>query len=311
MKPSLTERIYGCLIGLVFADAAGSYFEGMQKEELRSRFKDKSAAIDHAFSQKEMRYTDDGQMALAIAEHLSEHSTISSDALMRRFVEVYEPWRGYGRGARALIEAFRDDADYEFMARHLFPGGSLGNGAAMRSAPIGLRYPGDHAKIWCEAKQSAWPTHRHELGIEGAQLMALATDFAATAPSIMPGTIAAHLLPFCNTTVFHSRLKQLAKVTNETEIAEFGNGIEAHESVVTALACFALHPTDFREAIAIAIWQGGDTDTIAAMTGALVGAHIGSEFSQSLPLKQLEEGNEFIDYLRKLSERLAAAANTN
>ena len=147
-----------------------------------------------------------------------------------------------------LIEAFRDNADYEFMAEHLFPGGSLGNGAAMRSAPIGLRFAGDRERIWEEARQSAWPTHRHELGIE------------------------------------------------------------AHESVVTALACFALIPKNFREAIATAIWQGGDTDTIAAMTGALVGAHIGSEFAESLPLGQLEEGAEFIAYLRSVSEQLSAAA---
>ena len=69
-------------------------------------------------------------------------------------------------------------------------------------------------------------------------------------------------------------------------------------------ACFSLTPNDFRDAIATAIWQGGDTDTIAAMTGALVGAHIGSQFADSLPLERLEDGPEFITYLRSLAERL-------
>lgn len=55
--------------------------------------------------------------------------------------------------------------------------------------------------------------------------------------------------------------------------------------------------------MATAIWQGGDTDTIAAMTGALVGAHVGSAFSKSLPLDRLEDGAEFIACLRSIDER--------
>ena len=48
-----------------------------------------------------------------------------------------------------------------------------------------------------------------------------------------------------------------------------GNGIEATESVVTAIACFVLAPDSYRDVIGSAIYLGGDTDTIAAMAGAL------------------------------------------
>ncbi len=244
-------------------------------------------------------------MTLAIAEHLADNPTIISNDLMRRFVAVYESWRGYGRGARMLIEAFRDNADYEFMAEHLFPGGSLGNGAAMRSAPIGLRFVGDVTRIWQEAKDSAWPTHRHELGIEGAQLIAVATSIAASNSPINPSILAENLLPLCSTVVFQNRLDRLRKVKADEDIEQFGNGIQAHESVVTALACFALYPQDYQTALSTALWQGGDTDTIAAMTGALVGAHIGSGFSNDLPLKRLEDGDSFIGFVRALASRLA------
>ncbi|XZE17465.1 ADP-ribosylglycohydrolase family protein [Pirellulaceae bacterium SH449] len=303
--PSSLDRIFGSLIGLIFADAVGSRFEGMQQDQLRSKFKDKFAAFENALNRQELQYTDDGQMTLAIAEHLADNPTIVSNDLMRRFVDVYESWRGYGRGARVLIEAFRDNAEYEFMAEHLFPGGSLGNGAAMRSAPIGLRFVGDVTRIWQEAKNSAWPTHRHELGIEGAQLIAVATSIAASKSPINPLILAEELLPLCSTVVFQNRLERLRVVKADEDIEQFGNGIEAHESVVTALACFALYPCDYQIAISTAIWQGGDTDTIAAMTGALVGAHVGSGFSKDLPLKRLEEGDEFIGFVRALSTRLA------
>lgn len=38
MMPSSTDRIYGSLIGLIFADAVGARFEGLQQEQLRSKF---------------------------------------------------------------------------------------------------------------------------------------------------------------------------------------------------------------------------------------------------------------------------------
>lgn len=302
---SRADRIFGCLIGLVFADAVGSRFEGVDPVQLRSQFSDKLSAFEYASNRGGLQYTDDGQMALAIAEHLAENTTIVSEALMTRFVNVYEPWRGYGRGARVLIEAFRDKADYEFMAEHLFPGGSLGNGAAMRSAPIGLRFRGDINRIWEEAKSSAWPTHRHELGIEGAQLIAVAASLAASESSIDPVMLADSLLPLCSTVVFQNRLARLREVKSDVDIEQFGNGIEAHESVVTALSCFALYPQDYQKAVATAIWQGGDTDTIGAMTGALVGAHVGPSFSTEIPIERLEEGQEFIKYVRELADRLA------
>ena len=297
------DKIFGSLLGLVLGDAVGARFEGLPLEQLHGSYRNKMAAFEYSVLRDSLRYTDDGQMALVIAEYLTNNPTIVPNDLMRCFVQSYEPWRGYGRGARVLIEAFRDNADYEFMAEHLFPGGSLGNGAAMRSAPVGLRFAGDPSRIWEEAKLSAWPTHRHELGIEGAQLMALVTDFAASNTNVTPNILASYLLPLCKTTVFQNRLECLSQVTTQAGIAQFGNGIEAHESVVTALACFALYPNDFKEAIATAIWQGGDTDTIAAMTGALVGAHVGSAFAESLPLGRLEEGAEFIAYLRSIADR--------
>ncbi|MEM7476952.1 MAG: ADP-ribosylglycohydrolase family protein [Planctomycetota bacterium] len=302
------DQIFGSLLGLVLADALGARFEGLECEQLRERFPNMKAALEYTMQREYLRYTDDGQMAIALASYLTKHDSIETNELMREFVQVYEPWRGYGRGARAVIEAFRDEAEYEHMAEHLFPGGSLGNGGAMRSAPVGLRFHSDYARVWAEAQNSAYPTHRHELGIEGAQLIALAAAVAANEHDIAPASLADKLLTFSKTTVFENRLLSLRQVNSPSQLSQFGNGIEAHESVVTALGCFALFPTDFDSAVALAIWQGGDTDTIAAMTGALVGAHVGSEFAHRFPLNKLEEGAPFIDYLQDLSEQLSSAA---
>jgi poly(ADP-ribose) glycohydrolase ARH3 len=303
--PTRIEQIYGSLLGHLFADALGSTFEGLPSEQLHKRFENRDAAFSYAVARDGLRYTDDGQMMLALAEYLVDNETIDPNGLMREFVRVYESWRGYGRGARVLIEAFRDQADYAFMAEHLFPGGSLGNGGAMRSSPVGLVFMGDIERIRTEAKQSAWPTHRHELGIEGAQLIALAASFAQTETEITPESLSELLLPHCDTVVFQNRIKRLAEVQTDDDISQFGNGIEAHESVVTALACFSLFPTDYRAAVSNAFWQGGDTDTIGAMTGALVGARVGPDAVADLPLIKLEDGKAFGDYVQGLACRMS------
>jgi poly(ADP-ribose) glycohydrolase ARH3 len=304
-EPVSSDKIFGSLIGSIFADALGARFEGVTQQHLRSSFQDKSEVLERALSRQSLRYTDDGQMTLVVAEYLTRESTIVSHRLMQQFVDAYESWRGYGRGARVLIEAFRDDAEYEYMAEHLFPGGSLGNGAAMRSAPVGLKFHGCLESIWLEAKNCAWPTHRHELGIEGAQLIAATASLALSDAPIDPMTLADYLQPFCRTTVFQNSLAKLRHVELDRDIDQFGNGIEAHESVVTALACFALYPDDYHAALATALWQGGDTDTIAAMTGALVGARVGAAFTESLPIDRLEDGRMFVQYVVELAKRLA------
>jgi poly(ADP-ribose) glycohydrolase ARH3 len=309
-EPSFINRVEGCLLGLSLADAVGAAFEGTSAVSLRRRFDAPADAFDFAASGN-LSYTDDGQMALALASYLSELRAlepVEPNALMQVFVREYQPWRGYGRGARTLIEAFRDGIEYEFLAQSLFPGGSLGNGAAMRSAPLGLRYRRDRATIGSQARLSALPTHRHPVGIEGAQLIAFAASIAAEDQALDPLTLAEQLRPHCHTEVFRKRIAMLGDVSRPTDVEALGNGIEAHESVPTALACFALYPDDYVDAVSLAIWQGGDTDTIAAMTGALVGARIGSTRLPVAPLSRLEEGLGFLARVRKLAANFVQAA---
>ena len=302
------EQIHGCLLGQAVADSVGATFEGQDTQWLRGRFDDKGKMFRYA-ADAHRHYTDDTEMAFALARYLATHAEVVSHKLMRTFVEDYSPWRGYGRGTRVLIDAFRDNCEYEHLVEHLFQGGSWGNGAAMRAAPVGLRFWRDHDRVWEQAGQSALPTHRNILGIEGAQLVALATAVAATHEDITPASIADMLIPRVTTTVYTNRLRSLRSLSDESELTQFGNGIEAHESVVTAIGCFALHPDSFEEAIATAIWQGGDTDTIAAMTGALVGARLGVDGIHESWVSNLED-TAFPQKVEELSRELFLASQT-
>ena len=297
------EHFSGCLLGLCLADAIGAIYEGIRREDVRQEF---SSPAELLSASRPLTYTDDGEMCLALARYLGKVSTIAPAQLMAEFVKAYSSWRGYGHGTQTLIDAYRYQIDWNHLAQTMFPGGSYGNGAAMRSAPVGLRYFADHATIWQQAERSAYPTHRNELAIEGAQLIALATSLAIELPTITPQVIADQLRPFCKTITFQKKLDGLASVHCDADIDSLGNGIEAHESVVTALAAFSLHSSDYQQAIATAIWQGGDTDTIAAMTGALSGARL---TNSALPTEVLQrlEGAGFVDEVDAIAATLLNA----
>lgn len=79
-----------------------------------------------------------------------------------------------------------------------------------------------------------------------------------------------------------------------------GNGIEAFNSVPTAIYSFLSHFESFADAVIYAIGLGGDTDTIAAMTGAISGAYHGIK---AIP-KEWEERLENRAYIETLAIRL-------
>src|ERR1051326_9086504 len=174
---ALKDRFEGCLFGLAVGDALGGKFEAQTADAIRARFP--TVASLFAYPQEEIWYTDDTQMAVGVSEALIESGEIVEEVLCRAFLANYLPSRGYGRGARAVLEAMEDGRDYRQVAEQHFPGGSFGNGAAMRVAPIGLVFRDNRQRLWDQARLSALPTHLHPLGIEGAQLLALAVGLCS------------------------------------------------------------------------------------------------------------------------------------
>jgi ADP-ribosylglycohydrolase len=87
-------------------------------------------------------------------------------------------------------------------------------------------------------------------------------------------------------------------------VRSLGNGVEAHFSVPSACYIAITYSPDFCDAIRAAISLGGDTDTIAGMVGAIVGAHVGE---MGLPvewIEQLEDGPRGHSFARNLADRL-------
>jgi poly(ADP-ribose) glycohydrolase ARH3 len=303
--PDLHDRFRGCLLGLAVGDALGARFEAQSAEAIRARFPTVRALID--YPQKEIWYTDDTQMTIGLAEALLAHGRVVEERLCQAFVANYVPSRGYGRGARAVLDAMEEGRDYRAVAEKHFPGGSYGNGAAMRVAPVGLLFRDDLQVLWEEARLSALPTHRHPLGIEGAQLLALAVALCSRAGAFDREAFFRELLSACQSPEYRAKIERAARASSPDDLAELGNRIEALESAPTAIASFALTPESYEEAVGNVILLGGDTDTLAAMTGALAGAHLGAERLPQRLVNLLENSPKGCGYLIQLADGLLAA----
>ncbi len=141
----------------------------------------------------------------------------------------------------------------------------------MRVAPVGMMFRHHHALLWEQAERSALPTHVHPLGVEGAQVLALAVGLASATDQLDREEFCAALSARCTSLEFSGPLARAGRLSDLQDLGLFGNGIEATASVVTAIAAFGLTPESFEQTVGNAILLGGDTDTIAAMAGAISG----------------------------------------
>src|ERR1041384_4998701 len=108
----------------------------------------------------------------------------------------------------------RRGGQWDKAARRLFGGaGSYGNGAAMLAAPIGLLYSRNPALLRDVAEKSASITHAHELGKEGAALIAFAVALALESDSdVDVHGFLGRLKDFCRSEPFSAKLDEVGRL---------------------------------------------------------------------------------------------------
>lgn len=334
--PTRAERIAGCLLGGAVGDGLGAPLEGLSRSDIRvvvpnptqllTQIPDTGKRIPwkHAMGKPTtLVYTDDTQMAIALAEALCEQPAPQAADYAASYAAHFQEWRGYGRGARTIMQCLQHGVEWEEASTVAFKDGSWGNGAAMRVAPLGVHFaalaPDALDTLDAYAEQSALPTHRHAVGIEGAQLIARATAQAAARGPVDPASSRTAFADdvFGALGVEHASDMMRPVLDAAHAAAAAGvlttlpNGIGAHESVPTAIACYAAHPGNFAAAIGEAICLGGDCDTIAAMAGGIAGAHYGlpaipPQWIEWLEADSDRNGGQGCEYLLALAGRLAA-----
>lgn len=233
-------------------------------------------------------YTDDTSMALPIVRVLCTVGQVNAQHLAELFAATYaaDPYRGYGYGMTQLLPRLASDpGNWATYARSLFGGeGSLGNGAAMRVAPLGAWLHADLDHVVEQAALSARITHAHPEGIAGAVAVAVAAALSAESRSSAPPTAGELLGDVARLTpdgpirdgVLHAR-EVGADVPPWKAADLLGNGqrIRASDTVPFALWCAAHHLDDIEDALWATAEGLGDVDTTCAIVGGVVGARVG------------------------------------
>src|ERR671922_1452996 len=302
-RPShLNDAVAGALLGTFVGDALGMPYEGMSPTAVPERLDMVEARRGRG------SYTDDTEMMIVLAESLLEHGSVDEERLAQAFVERFDPSRGYGAGTLEVLAGWRRGVPVDTAAQRLFGGeGSLGNGAAMRIAPIAVLFADSPDELQAQAQRSARLTHAHPLAVDAAVVQAVAVAAALRGESILAAARAA-----AGHSVMARRLDRAGELVGSelgpSEVGELlGNSAFGHESVPTAIFAVAAQ-RGFEQAVSFAVRCGGDTDTLGAMAGALAGATYGSRSIPARWLDALEDGRRGRRYVERLGGDLAAAA---
>jgi ADP-ribosylglycohydrolase len=191
----------------------------------------------------------------------------------------------HGRRRIQLLRQIRDGASWRDVAPAAFDGqGSMGNGAAMRVAPLGAFHSGDPRTAALEAMRSAEITHAHPEAILGATAVAVAAAHAGRARLAGEHPEPALLLDAVLDIIVAGRVRsglerarQLLGATVGQAAYELGNGarVRAEDTVPFTLWTAATYLNDYPRAIIACVEAGGDVDTTAAIVGGIVATFAG------------------------------------
>lgn len=294
-------------------DALGRPFEMMSPRDARLAPALRALLLEAT----SLRYSDDTEMMLAVATSMVRSGGVSASDILASLASSYDPARGYGHGMKLAVEAFRSGRRPAATAS--WAEGSRGSGGAVRVVPIACAYHHDLDLVAALAEDAAGTTHAHPVGRAGAVVHAVALASAighgdgwsreTFAPRLLATILAQPALRRADELVtgLASILSLVARSASAAEAAGIvGNGVLAQEAVPLALFCFLRWAPDLEAVVTNAVLAGGDTDTIAAMSGALCGALVGEEAIPSSWLRRLDHEHTGPSHARALADATAA-----
>ncbi len=260
------------MIGAIIGDIVGSRFEW---NNIKS--KDFDLLTAGCF------FTDDSVMTIAVADAIMRangDTAILSEFAVESMQLIGRPFPDCGYGGSFYHWMYSDNPK---------PYGSYGNGAAMRVSACGFWAKSlDEAKELSKAVTSV--THNHPEGIKGAEATAVAIYLARSGHSI--GEIQKHI-----DSKYYPMDFTLDEIRDTYEFNE-----TCQNTVPQALKAF-FESLDFEDAIRNAISIGGDSDTLAAITGGIAEAYYGiPDNIQAKALKYLDE--DLLDIVKRFYTKI-------
>lgn len=277
----LFHRVSGTLFGLAAGDALGALTEGMNPDTIEKKY-----GYISGFQSNEQSGTDDTEFALFYVDLLEKYGLdISSDTIARHWLEdIYHPsetYKGAGFSEAMTLRNLKEGLMPPDSGQHLH---SWSDGLSMCAAPFGCVFPGQPYKAAELASVFGSVSHAGE-GIYGGMAVA-----AAISEAMVGSDVATMIRRACECIPDNSWVSYA--VQNAVNVVKSGPNIQsvikplytalvrdeyawpdlAPEAVGLAFGLFAASEGDFEKAVLGAVNMGRDSDTIAAIAGALCGA---------------------------------------
>lgn len=323
MNRPAQEQFAGALIGCAVGDALGAPIEGKSREEIASldsvtdrfrplRGRKAGREIRHPLGQ----YTDDTQLTVAIVRSLLATGHVDGAAIAREFVSLWQSGEIVGAGpvAHRAVRRLMEGIDWQDAA---LPDDLPLNGAAMRIAPIALWNCDRLDRLADDVATASVVTHRHPLAIDAAIAVATAVAHAVTSSTIetpaLLEAVASSVEGGSAGFADHIRriddwlrlpdetaLDEIADTGGRREAGGFGIPALAEPTALVSLYAFLRSPRDYVATIDFALRTGGDVDTIAAIAGAMSGAHNGVDAIPEDLVTGVKDSAEILDLGRRL-----------
>lgn len=293
---TLLDRARGCLIGLLCGDALGACAEGLSAGEIAERWPDGLREMHACESPPMLRgqISDDGELALALARSIARCEGYAPAHAIRAYAHWFRSNPAIiGETTRTALEAAHlalgsRDSSWPDGVAHARPivletvhgaanRESLSNGFLIRVAPLGLlavHASMDDLMRWCEA--DAKLTHPHPIQAQAGFALAAGIALSLREPDMTAADLHARVQDACASRECDARVIAALKAATQGAPEPKRDGSE--DNALTALHmawALVLACDSASEAIIQAAALGGDTDTNAAITGALCGAHFG------------------------------------
>ncbi len=317
-KISMERAIIGCLLGTAVGDALGLSFEGLSKKKQARMFPDIKGY--HFFFGKGM-VSDDTEHACMLAQ-AAIFSAGEPKAFVRKLSWNFRFWLlglPAGVGYATLRSVLKLWLGFSGTRSGVF---SAGNGPAMRSPLIGVCYGNDTAKMRELLRCSTRITHTDPKAEFGALAVALAAGMAARQHQVSAQAYMAELRKMLAGEDAGECLELIEKAVSGAEHAEstasfaeslgLGNGVSGYiyHTVPVVIHCWLSHQNDFAAGMKDIIRCGGDTDTTAAILGAIIASATGEEGIPQEWLNNLREWPRTKEWMRNLGKQLAAVCES-
>ncbi|MGV3531460.1 MAG: ADP-ribosylglycohydrolase family protein [Chthoniobacteraceae bacterium] len=310
-----SRAITGVLIGTAVGDAIGLPMEGLSVRRQQRLF---PLPLRHRFIGRHGMTSDDTEHTAMLAQALLEHPA-DPDAFQCCFAWKLRWWllslpAGVGFATlRAILKLW---AGCSPKKSGIY---SAGNGPAMRSALLGVYFARDRERLMKYVQATSTITHSDPRATIAAQAVAETAAWMAEqradVPALLDSLQAVSSLPEWTSIV--EKLRQ--GLFSDQSAGEFATTIGAvhgvsgyaFQSVPVAIYAAVRRRDNFQAALTEAIACGGDSDTVGAITGALVGSRVGVEGIPSACRHGLAEWPRSMSFLVRPGERLEQQRETS